>query len=117
MRGRILYLLSFVSLLGILLMLNYTTPTMIGVSGVLVFFTMVFTLIYGLFFGLIGLIRRILKDGGKEETGSENKRYMYAAVLSFGPVVLLITRTFDLKIIMLTAIFVFLGCFLVKKRA
>jgi len=117
MRGRILYLLSFVSLIGILLMLNYTTPTKIGVTGVLVFFTMVFMLVYGLFFGLIGLFRRILKEKNKKEIGDENKRYLYAAVLSFGPIVLLITRTFDIKIVLFTSIFVILGCFLVKKRA
>ena len=115
MRSRMIYLLSFVSSFVILFMLNFTTPSEIGVSGVLLFFTMFFMLVYGFFLGFLGLVGRILGD--KKKKISESKKYMYAAVFSFASMIFLITRSFDLRILIFTGIFVFLGCFLVRKRA
>ena len=121
MRGRIIPILSVLSLFGILLMMNFTTPMNVGVFGVLVFFTMVFMLVFGVMVGLIKIFQKILSDkNGRGVSTSKNKTYMYATVAAFGPIMLLIIATFssvNVFTIMLVAIFVFLGCFLVRKRA
>ena len=88
-----------------------------GVFGVLVFFTMVFVFCFGIMFELIKTFQRILGDG---KAVSLNRTYMYATVVAFGPIMLMIIRTFSIVnifTVMLVAIFVFLGCFLVRKRA
>ncbi|MBR3319515.1 hypothetical protein IKG06_03340 [Candidatus Saccharibacteria bacterium] len=118
MRGRIIPILSIFSLFGILFMLNYTTPKEAGVLGVLVFFTMIFIALFGLMVELVKIFQRILKDkNGKDKEISENKTYMYATVVAFGPIILLVARSVNLLTIALVAIFVFLGCFLIYKRA
>ena len=99
-------------------MLNYTTPKEAGVLGVLVFFTMIFIALFGLMVELVKIFQRILKDkNGKDKEISENKTYMYATVVAFGPIILLVARSVNLLTIALVAIFVFLGCFLIYKRA
>ena len=118
MRGRIIPLLGIVSTFGILLMLNYTSPRNVGVFGVLVFFTMIFTALFWIMSEIVKIFQRILKDkNGKGREISENKTYMYATVLAFGPIILLVTRSTSLMTLALTAIFVSLGCFLIYKRA
>ena len=118
MRGRIIPVLSIFSLFGILFMLNYTTPKEAGVLGVLVFFTMIFIAIFGLMVGLVKIFQRILKEkNGKGGEISENKTYMYATVVAFGPIILLVTRSVNVLTLLLVGIFVFLGCFLIRKRA
>ena len=116
MRGRLVPILSIFSLFGILAMLNYTAPREAGVFGVLVFFTMVFMVLFGVMTEVVKIFQRILKDKSGGEI-SENKTYMYATVLAFGPVILLVTRSMSLMTIAGTVIFVFLGCFLIHKRA
>ena len=118
MRGRIIPILSIISLFGILFMLNYTTPKEAGVLGVLVFFTMIFIAIFGLMVELVKIFQKILKDkNGKGGEISENKTYMYATVVAFGPIILLVTRSVNILTLALVGIFVFLGCFLIRKRA
>ena len=97
-------------------MLNYTTPPEAGVLGVLVFFTMLFIALFGLMVEVVKIFQRILRDKHKGKA-SENKTYMYAMVLAFGPIILLVTRSTSLMTIALAGIFVFLGCFLIHKRA
>lgn len=97
-------------------MLNYTAPPEVGVLGVLVFFTMVFMVLFGVMSEIVKIFQRILKDKNGGEI-SENKTYMYATVLAFGPIILLVTRSVSLMTVVLAAIFVILGCFLIYKRA
>ena len=118
MRGRIIPIFSILSLFGILFMLNYTTPKEAGVLGVLVFFTMIFIALFGLMVELVKVFQKILKEkNGKDGEISENKTYMYATVVAFGPIILLVTRSISVLTLALVAIFVFLGCFLIRKRA
>lgn len=99
-------------------MLNFTTPHKAGVLGVLVFFTMVFMVLFGLTYEIVKIFQRILKDKSKQrEKISEEKTIMYATVVSFGPIILLVTRSASLVTIGLAGLFVFLGCFLIYKRA
>ena len=116
MRGRIIPILRILSLFGILFMVNYTAPREAGVFGVLVFFTMIFMLLFGIMVEVVKIFQRILKDKNGGEI-SENKTYMYATVLAFGPIILLVTRSMSLMTLLLVAIFMFLGCFLIHKRA
>ena len=117
MRKKILPLLSLVSLFGILAMVNFATPLEVGVVGVLVFFTMIFILLFSLMTGIIKIFQRILKDKNKGGGRSENKTYLYATILAFGPIALMIARSVDLFTLALVVVFVSLGCFLVYKRA
>ena len=87
MRGRIIPILSVLSIFGMLFMLNYTTPPEAGVLGVLVFFTMLFIALFGLMVEVVKIFQRILRDKHKGKA-SENKTYMYAMVLAFGPIIL-----------------------------
>lgn len=99
-------------------MLNYTTPKDVGVFGVLVFFTMIFMVLFWTFFEIVKIFQRILKDkNGRGREISENKTYMYAMVLAFGPIILLVARTTNILTLLMVGIFVFLGCFLIHKRA
>jgi len=97
-------------------MLNYTTPREAGVFGVLVFFTMVFITLFGLMVEVVKIFQRILKEKSRGNI-SENKTYMYAMVLAFGPIIMLVTRSASLTTLALVIVFVFLGCFLIHKRA
>ncbi|MBQ6130334.1 hypothetical protein IJI72_01425 [Candidatus Saccharibacteria bacterium] len=120
MRGNFPVILSILAAFGALFMLNYTSPLEAGALGVLVFFIMIFIFLYGVMYEVIKIIQRILGAGGKQKGGVEKRTYMYATVAAFGPIMLLIIRTFsavNVFTIMLTAIFVFLSCFLIYKRA
>lgn len=118
MRGRIIPFLSVLSLFGMLFMFNYTTPREAGVLGVLVFFTMIFMVLFGLMLVVVKIFQKILKDkNGRGREMSENKRYMYALVLAFGPIIPLVARSAQVTTWLLAGVFVFLGCFLIHKRA
>ncbi len=77
---------------------------------------MVFMVLFGVMSEIVKIFQRILKDKNGGEI-SENKTYMYATVLAFGPIILLVTRSVSLMTVVLAAIFVILGCFLIYKRA
>lgn len=121
MRSKILPVLSGAALLGILAMLNYTSPMEAGVLGVLVFFTMIFILMFGVMVGLIKVFQKILSDkNGRTGKPDKNKTYMYATVAAFGPIMLLMVQAFasvNMFTIALVLIFELLGCFLIHKRA
>ena len=110
--NRIIISISIIGLAALTLMLNLTSPTEIGPIGVLLFFTTlylsVFTLIMQAFFYL-----------ASKRSNLRNKDYLYSAVLAFGPIMLLMARSFgaiNLWTIMLIISFLFLAEFLVYKR-
>lgn len=121
MRNKLLSLLSVLSVFGILAMVNFTSPVKAGVFGVLVFFTMIFIALFGLMVELIKVFQKILEDkNGRGKKAQENKVYMYATVVAFGPIMLLMIQSFSGVTIFsagLVAVFVGLGCFLIHKRA
>ena len=110
-------LISFASLIAvviILAMINLTTPTEVGPLGVLVFFIMVYLVVLGVVNLLVIFFRRMM--GHKERTRKEN---YFAAMIAFGPVMLLLTQSFgvlNLATIAMTVMFVVLGCFVISKR-
>ncbi len=115
MLRKLLAFLSIFALVVILVFVNYTTPTEIGPFGVLVFFMSLYIFLFGVSLCIVSILRFILK--GKRK----NKKldYYYAVIFAFGPIILLLMRAFDVSSLMsvaITILFVFLGCFLIKKK-
>ena len=113
--NRVIYLISTIGLAALILMLTVTSPTEIGPLGVLLFFTTLYVVLFG---GITLLIQTFLRIAFKKEklTG---KNYLYSAVLAFGPIMLLMARSFgaiNLWTIALIIVFLSLAEFLVYKR-
>ena len=115
MVNRLITFFSLLALIIIMVMLNLTAPAEIGPLGVLVFFTMIYVVVFGVATGLVALMRRVTGNRG----GMRRKDYFFAAVIAFGPIMLLLVQSFgsfSLWTIGLVIAFVGLGCFLVSKR-
>ena len=114
MFNRLMILFSLIAVIIILAMVSLTTPTGVGPLGVLVFFTMVYLAV----FGVVNLIvAAFMKASGKR--GSEKKSHYLSAMISFGPIMLLLVQSFgSLSIVTVAMIVVFvgLGCFVINKR-
>jgi hypothetical protein len=116
MRNHIFIALGIIALVILLVMLNFTTPTTVGPFGVLVFFTTVYLLFFCVFLGLWRIFRRMLGKKGE----LKRKDYICVGVIAFAPIMLLLMQSFGSANIFTfigVGIFVFLGCFLVIKRA
>lgn len=114
-RSQIAIASSIISLAVLLLMLNLTSPAEIGPFGVLLFFTTVFVFIYSVVGLLMALFYRLI---GRKK-GMTRKDYMYTAIISFAPIMLLMARSFGvLNILTISAILIalFLVGFLVYKK-
>ena len=113
--NRLIYSISILGLAALILMLTLTSPTEIGPLGVLLFFTT----LYVVLFGVVTLLLRAFKRIAFKQEKVKNKDYLYAAVLAFGPIMLLMARSFgaiNLWTISLIVIFLGLAEFLVYKR-
>ncbi len=113
--NRIIYIVSIVGLAALILMLNITSPTEIGPLGVLLFFTT----LYVVFFGAVTLLLQAFKRIAFKQENLKNKDYLYSAVLAFGPIMLLMARSFgaiNLWTVSLIVVFLALAEFLVYKR-
>lgn len=114
-RSRIILSISMIGLAGLILVLNLTSPTEVGPFGVLLFFTTLFIVIFGIVSFLMSVFCRMASKK-KELTG---KDYLYATVITFGPIMLLMARSFgaiSIWTIGLIAVFLFLVGFLVYKK-
>lgn len=113
MPKRLIPVLSLAAAIVLLSMLNFTTPVSVGPPGVLVFFGAVYLLMYGLAY----LVVRTFAVIGRHQMG--RKQYLYAAVLAFGPIMLLLAQSMgpvSWLTVGLMVIFVFLACFLISKK-
>ena len=113
--NHIIYGISIIGLAALILMLTLTSPTEIGPFGVLLFFTTVYITVFGF---VTFLMQAFLRIALRKEK-MRNKDYLYSAVLSFGPIMLLMARSFgaiSLWTIGLIALFLLLAEFLVYKR-
>jgi hypothetical protein len=114
-RNRFIYIFSVVGLAVLLTMLNVTSPTEIGPLGVLLFFTT----LYMELFCLISIVMQLFCRVALRKTTFRGKDYLYAAVFAFGPIMLLMARSFgvvNLWTIGLIVLFLVLAEFLVYKR-
>ena len=113
--NRFVYLVSIIGLAVLILMLNLTSPTEIGPFGVLLFFTTV----YLVCFGVITLIYQTFLRIALKKRSLRNKDYLYTAVFAFGPIMLLMARSFgavNLWTVSLVVFFLILAEFLVYKK-
>ena len=113
--NRVVLALSLLGLAGLILMLNFTSPTDIGPLGVLIFFVM----LYVVLFGASVFVWKTFYRLALARTVFRVKDYIYAAVMAFGPIMLLMARSFGVVTIWtvcLMIIFVILAEFLVAKR-
>lgn len=113
MPKRLVPVMSLIAAVILLVMLNWTTPAGVGPLGVLVFFTTFYILMFGIAFWLVKIATQIMgKRVGR-------KTALYAAVVAFGPIMLLLAQslgTMNPMTIVLAVVFVFLGCLLISKR-
>lgn len=112
--NRIIYIISIVGLAALILMLNLTSPTDIGPLGVLLFFTTV----YITFIGVFTLLLQAFYRTAFNRKEMRSKDYLYAAILAFAPIMLLMAWSFgaiNLWTVSLIAIFITLSEFLVYK--
>lgn len=112
---RTIYVITGIGLAALFLMLNVSSPTEIGPFGVLLFFTT----LYVAFFGIMTLLLQAFKRLAFKQESLKRKDYLYSAVLAFGPIMLLMARSFgavNLWTGTLTIAFLALAEFLVYKR-
>lgn len=115
-RKRVVLIISIMGLAALILMLNNTSPTEIGPLGVLVFFTT----LYAVIFGIVSLIMQAFYRLAIKRETFRGKDYLYAAVIAFGPIMVLMARSFgviNIWTIGLIFMFILLAEFLVMKRA
>ncbi|MBQ2695031.1 hypothetical protein IJG04_00090 [Candidatus Saccharibacteria bacterium] len=114
-RNRIMSIISIMGLAALIFMLFFTSPTEIGPFGVLLFFTTLYVSI----FGITSLIMQAFYRIAFKKEIFRTKDYLYSAVLAFGPIMILMARSFgavNLWTIGLIVLFLFLAEFLVYKR-
>ena len=98
------------------LFLTFTSPTEIGPLGVLVFFTTLYIVIFSVF----SLIWQAFGRFAFKKTIMRRKDYLCSAVLAFGPIMVMMARSFgaiNLWTLTLIALFLILAEFLVYKKA
>ena len=113
--NRIAIITGIIGLAALILILNLTSPTEVGPLGVLLFFTT----LYMTTFGIVSIATQIFIRLSTKRAVLNNKEYLYSAVLSFGPIMLLMARSFGAITpwtISLIVVFLFLAEFLVYKR-
>ena len=100
----------------LMLFLTLTSPTEIGPLGVLVFFTTLYIVIFTVF----SLIWQVFGRLAFKKTAMRRKDYLCSAVLAFGPIMVMMARSFgaiNLWTLTLIALFLILAEFLVYKKA
>ncbi|MBR0488216.1 hypothetical protein IJJ39_00860 [Candidatus Saccharibacteria bacterium] len=113
--NRIILGVGIIGLAALIIMLNVTSPTEIGPFGVLLFFTT----LYAVFFSIFSLIMEVFYRLSARRETMRNKDYLYSAVLAFGPIMIMMARSFGIitpATIGLIFIFLLLAAFLVMKR-
>ncbi len=113
MPKHLITVLSLFAAIILLLIMNFTTPTGIGPLGVLAFFTACYVLVLGV---STIVVKIFMKISGKQ---MGRKGYLYAAIIAFGPIMLLLIQslgTLGPLTIALVAVVIFIACFLVSKR-
>jgi len=113
--NRIILALSLIGLAVLILMLNFTSPTEVGPSGVLLFFTTFYVVVFGALVFVLRLFCRMAFSRGE----LTRRGYFCAAVAAFGPLLLLMVRSFEIMswwTILLIVLIVGLMEFLVCKK-
>lgn len=113
--NRIVSIVAIASIVVLWFMLFFTSPTEIGPFGVLLFFTTLYAAIFSAF----SLILQLFYKTALTRTTFRGKDYLYSAIMAFGPIMVLMARSFgaiNIWTVGLIILFLFLAEFLVAKR-
>ncbi len=113
MPKRVIPVLSLLAAVIILLMVNFTTPAGVGPFGVLVFFAACYMVVLGVALLLVRIFTKLM---GKQ---MGHKSYLYAAVIAFGPIMLLLIESLgslSILTVSIVVILIFLVCFLISRN-
>lgn len=113
MPKRLIPVMSLLAAVILLLMLNFTTPAGVGPFGVLIFFAACYMVVLGISLLLVRIFTKLL---GKQMT---HKSYLYAAVIAFGPIMLLLIQSLgslSVLTVSIVVILIFLVCFLISRN-
>lgn len=126
MHKRVVITTGTIAAIAAFLMLQLTTPQMIGPLGVLIFFVLVYIafacVTYLGLISLIGILKKILPRGKwllALEGTSRAKVYYYASTIALAPVILLgmssvgSVRVLDVGLLLL---FELIACFYISRR-
>ena len=126
MRKRTIFGFSILLLVASLLMLQLTTPQVVGPFGVLAFFILIYLfsgcVIYLLLCAIIEAVKRMTTKGkwlAKLEALSSRKLYYYASFIALSPVIILGMRSVGMirpVDMLLVVAFQLLGCFYISRR-
>ncbi|MDO4742061.1 MAG: hypothetical protein Q4A79_01665 [Candidatus Saccharibacteria bacterium] len=114
--NRIILSISVCGLAVLFFMLTMTSPMEIGPLGVLLFFTTIYLVIFSI--ACLGV--ELLYHLSMKNRRIERKDYLYSAVIAFGPIMMLMARSFgviNISTISLIVVFLVLAEFLVYKKA
>lgn len=106
---------GLVGFVMLFLFVFFTSPMEIGPLGVLVFFTTLYVVIFSVF----SLIWQAFSRLAYKRTVMKRKDYLCSAVLAFGPIMVMMARSFgaiNLWTLSLIALFLILTEFLVYKK-
>lgn len=116
MLNKLILMFSIIASAIVIAMLFLTNPTAVGPLGVLVLFLATYVVMFGITTFIVWLFSRFVFRK-KRMTRHD---YLYAAVIGFAPVVLLVVNTAGTSNLIIsgavTMIMVLGGCLLVKKR-
>ena len=88
--NRIIATVCIAGIVALLLMLNLTSPTEIGPFGVLLFFTILYVVV----FCITTFFMKFFYGVALKRQNYRGKDYLYSAVASFGPVMILMAQSF-----------------------
>lgn len=117
---------GFVGAIVALLILQLTTPQMVGPLGVLAFFVLVYIvcacLIYIILASLIGVLGRTVKKGkwlARLDSMSKRRIYYYTSFIALAPVILMGMQSVGqvrVTDMLLLLAFQVIGCFYISRR-
>lgn len=124
MVNKIMTFLTGLSVVLLLLFVALTSPADAGPFGVLIFYILLYEIAFGLFFALVSgvvALDRWRKDRRGKWTPpvSVGRKLMYAMVLAFAPMMVLLLQSFKLENLawnILVLVFVAVGCYYVSRQ-
>jgi len=116
----LLYTLPVIWLACIFLVLNITSPLVVGPAGILLLFGLVYAFVSSLLYVLLHLVIKIINKLTAKRIISERRLYYLSCVVGFGPLFLLALNTLGklgVVEIVLVLLLVGLACFYILRRS
>lgn len=121
MLKKIIFSLTIVSVIGLSLLLNLTSPSNIGPMGILVFFVMLYMIFLGLFSFFLHIAGKVSASFLKKPLKFINfkRSYYYATVLALAPIILIAQQSIGqvgFFEFILVIVFEIIACIYISKR-